>query len=192
MPARRAIREGHLSITRRGIFLGLALVPLVLLAACGDDDDDSGEAFQLPPAGEYSFEVTGTMEIEIVPEEVSAAPRALGQPETSDVSGNLTIQLGEDGGFTISAKDGATLFAVTPQGDSITFTQNEAIPSTGTISGDGVEVELNLEAELPTGETTTSEEPIRLEGEGNPKASARFLAIDPASVKAWVMARLMR
>ena len=126
-----------MSITRRVIFFGLALVPLLLLAACGGDDDDSGEAFQLLPPGEYSLEVTGTMEIEIVPEEVSAAPRALGQPETSDVSGNLTIQLGENGLFTIKA-GGANLVAGNLQGGPVTLYQSEVKPSTGTVSNDGI------------------------------------------------------
>ncbi len=75
--ARLAIREGTMSIFRRVSFLGFALVSLVVLAACGGDGDGGDGAFELPPPGEYSFEVTGTMEIEFFEEEVSAAPVAI-------------------------------------------------------------------------------------------------------------------
>ena len=160
-----------MSIFRRVSILGLALVSLVVLAACGGDGDGGGEAFELPAPGEYSFEVTGTMEVQFLEEAVSAAPLALGQPQVGNVSGGLTIQLGEDGKFTIKDREGVDLVVGDLEGGPITFTQNEEKQSTGTISGDGVEIELNVEA-WQTGSdgpvTSRNEQPIRLEGDGNP------------------------
>lgn len=163
-----------MSVFRRASFLGFAIVSLVVLAACGgngSDGDGSGEAFELPPPGEYSFEVTGTMEIEFLEPGVSAAPLALGGSQIGEFSGGLSIHLGADGSITISDKDSVILRVDEVREGPITFTQNEDKPSTGTISGDGVAIELNVEAELPDTDgtvTTTNEEPIRLESDGDP------------------------
>ncbi len=143
-------------------FSTLALTgALTLLAACGGDDDD--EAFELPPAGEYSFEVTGTIEVEIVREEVSAAPLAAGQRQTGEVSGSLTIQLADDGSFTIKDTKGVDLLVVDVEGGPIHLAQNEATPSSGNVGPEGTTIELKPEATLPSGETATSEAPIKLE-----------------------------
>ena len=123
-----------MSIFRRVSFLGFALVSLVVLAACGGDGDGGDGAFELPPPGEYSFEVTGTMEVQFFEEAVSAAPLALGVPQVGNVSGGLTIQLGEDGKFTIKDREGVDLVVGDLEAGPITFTQNEEKQSTGTIS----------------------------------------------------------
>ena len=159
-----------MSIFRRVSLLGFALASLVALAACGGngDGDGGGEAFQLPAPGEYSFEVTGTMEIEFLEEAVSAAPLALGAPMTSEFSGGITIKLGEDGKFTITDKEGVNLVTGDLEGGPIRFTQNEDNPSTGAISEDGMTIELNVIAELRGGVTATHEQPFLLEGDGNP------------------------
>ena len=144
------------------------MVSLVVLAACGGDDDGGDGAFELPPPGEYSFEVTGTMEIEFFEEEVSAAPLALGAPMTSEFSGGITIKLGENGKFTITDKEGVNLVTGDLEGGPIRFTQNEEMPSTGTISDSGMTMELNVLAELRDGVTATHQQPIILEGPDNP------------------------
>ncbi|MCH7576526.1 MAG: hypothetical protein IH822_01845 [Chloroflexi bacterium] len=160
-----------MSIFRRVSFLGFALVSLVVLAACGGDGDGGDGAFELPPPGEYSFEVTGTMEVLFLEDAVSAAPLAIGVPQVGNVSGGLTIQLGEDGKFTIKDREGVDLVVGDLEAGPITFTQNEDRQSTGTISGDGVEIELNVEA-WQTGSdgpvTSRNEQPIRLESDGDP------------------------
>jgi len=159
------------SLFRRVWYLGFALVSLVVLAACdgnGGDGDGRGETFELPSPGEYSFEVTGTIEVQFLEEAVSAGPVTLQETETGEVSGRLTIQLGEDGKFTIKDKDGVDLVVGNLEGGPITFTQNEDKPSTGTISSDGMEIELNVLAELRDGVTTTHEQPFLLEGDGDP------------------------
>jgi len=159
------------SIFRRVSFLGFALVSLVVLTACGGDGDGGDGAFELPPPGEYSFEVTGTMEVLFLEDAVSAAPLAIGVPQVGNVSGDLTIQLGEDGKFTITDREGVNLVVGELEAGPITFTQNEDRQSTGTISGDGVEIDLNVEA-WQTGSdgpvTSRNEQPIRLEGDGDP------------------------
>lgn len=170
-----------MSVFRRVSFLGFALVPLVVLAACGGDGGDGGgeEAFDLPPPGEYSFTVTGTIDVEFSEPGVGAVPVALGGLQGVPVEGGLRIQLGEDGNFTITGKDGVELVAgketeAGADGGSlpITFRQNEDKPSTGSISRSGVMLaEFFLEAEQPDTDgtvTTTNEEPVRLESDGNP------------------------
>ena len=160
-----------MSIFHRVSFLTFALVSLVVLAACGGDGGDgdgSGEAFELPPPGEYSFEVTGTMEVQFLEEAVSAGPVTLQETETGEVSGSLTIQLGEDGKFTIKDKEGVDLVVGNLEGGPINLSQNEEKESTGTISGDGVEIELNVLAELGDGVTATHQQPFLLEGDGDP------------------------
>ncbi len=150
---------------------------LTLLAACGDDDD---EAFELPPAGQYSFEVTGTIEVEIVREEVSAAPLAAGQRQTGEVSGGLTIQLADDGSFTIKDKEGVDLLVVDVEGGPIHFAQNEATPSSGDVGPEGTTIELRPEATLPSGETATSEAPIKLESVDHLGADSSVTLTTPA------------
>jgi len=178
-----------MSIYRRVWFIGFALVSLVVLAACGGnggdggDGDGSGVAFQLPVPGEYSLAATGTIEIDIVREEVNAAPLALGAPETGEFSGGLTIQLGEDGKFTISNEDGVLLVVEEVKDGPITLRQNEDKPSTGTISEDGVEIELNVLAELGDGVTTTHEQPFLLEGDGDPLADEGATVAPPADAE---------
>ncbi len=160
-----------MSIFRRASFLGFALVALAVLAACGGnggDGDGSEETFELPAPGEYSFEVTGTMEVQFLEEAVSTGPVTLQETETVDYEGSLRISLGENGSFTILDKDGLILKVEEVPEGPITLTQNEDKPSTGTISEDGVEIELNVLAELRAGVTTTHEQPIILEGPDNP------------------------
>ncbi len=151
---------------------------LTLLAACGGDDDD--EAFELPPAGEYSFEVTGTIEVEIAREEVSAAPFAAGQRQTGEVSGGLTIQLADDGSFTIKDKEGVDLLVVNVEGGPIHLAQNEATPSSGNVGPEGTTIELNPEATLPSGETATSEAPIKLESDDHLGVDSSVTLTTPA------------
>ena len=158
-----------MSIFRRISFLGFALVSLVVLAACGGDGD---EAFELPPPGEYSFEVTGTMEVQFLEEAVSAGPVTLQETETGEVSGGITIDLGEDGSFTIKDKEGVNLVVGDLEGGPITFTQNEDKPSTGNVGPNGTTMNLNVDATQDSGETATSETPIELEGDGK-------LGVDP-------------
>ncbi|MCH7998777.1 MAG: hypothetical protein IIA91_04760 [Chloroflexi bacterium] len=155
-----------MSIFRRVSFLGFALVSLVVLAACGGDGDGGDGTFELPPPGEYSFEVTGTMEIEFFEEAVSAAPVAIQGSQTVDYQGSLRISLGEDGSFTLLDKDGLILKVEEAPEGPLTLTDNGG--SGGTISEDGVTMELNVLAELRDGVTTTHEQPIILEGPDNP------------------------
>ena len=163
-----------MTISQRPWYLVFALLPLLALAlaACGGDDDGD-EAFELPPPGEYSFEVTGTMEIEFLEEAVSAAPLALGAPRTVDYEGSFRIKLGEGRSFTISKGGVVWVAGKEVEGAEggafpIKFTQNEEMESSGTISEDGMKIELNVVAELSTGETTTHQQPFLLEGAGDP------------------------
>lgn len=201
-----------MSIFGRVFGLSVVLVLLAALSACGGNGDDgdgggasgdsSGEAFELPRPGEYSFDVTATIDIEFSEPGLSAAPFALGGLQGVPVEGGLRIQLAEDGSFTINDRHGIDLIAgeETEAGAAggslpITFTQNEDMPSMGSISRSGMMfAELFLEATLPDADgtvTTTNEEPIRLEGEGDPFSDegatlttpseaepARFMAVE--------------
>lgn len=140
--------------------IGLAAFALAVIAACGGDDGD--DAFELPPPGEYRFEVTGTMEVEFPAEGVSAAPIALQQTETGQVSGELTsIVVGNtltipELGFTVTFGD-----------TEITF--GETFPEAmGSIGPDGTTWSLNLVAMPPSGETLTGQDPFLLESDSNP------------------------
>ncbi len=170
-----------MSIFRRVSFLGFALVSLVVLAACGGDGDGGDGAFQLPPPGEYSFEVIGTMEIEFLEPGVSAAPLALQGAETVQYEGSLRISLGENGSFTLLDKDGLILrLEEVPEGP-ITLTDNGG--SGGTISNDGMEIELNVLAELRDGVTTTHQQPFLLEGDGDPFSDEGVTLSPPADAE---------
>ena len=146
--------------------IGLAVFALAVIAACGGDDGD--DAFELPPPGEYTFEVTGTMEVEFPAEGVSAAPVALQETETGQVSGEITFNLNEDGSFVVSIGD-QVLFGISEvTGGPVTLTQNEDNPSTGNVGPDGTTWSLNLVAMPPSGETLTGQDPFLLESDSNP------------------------
>ena len=86
---------------RRLSFFGLAFLPLLVLAACGDDD---GLDTNYPPAGDDVFErTTATVEVELTLPDVSAVPVAGGPVEMIDIAGPMTVSRSDpfkgDGGL---------------------------------------------------------------------------------------------
>lgn len=132
---------------------------LLLLAACGDED---GEA-EFPDPGLYSSSISGTMEIEFVEARVSAAPFAQ-DSEFAPVEGDIKIEFKPDGSFTISGPNDLRIDTEI-KGDTVTFTQNEEEPSEGQTTPEGSTLDLNLEAELASGETAQNEDPIHLQSD---------------------------
>ena len=153
---------------KRFALVGLATFALAVIVACGGDGDDGDDAFELPPPGVYRFDVTGTAEVEFPAAVVRAAPIALQETETGDVSGELTIELRPDGSFVISAGGDVILEISEVTGGPVTLSQNEEDPSDGAIGQGGMTLNLDLGAMLPSGETLTGQEPLLLEGDGNP------------------------
>ena len=154
-------------LLKRFAFVSLAAFALAVIAACGGGDDGD-DAFELPPPGEYRFEVTGTVEIEFTEPGVSAGSIALQEAETGEASGELTFELLEDGTFVISAPDGVLMQIEEVTRGPVTITQDEDTSSDGAITSDGMVWTLNVGAMLPSGETLTGQAPLELEGDGNP------------------------
>ena len=155
-------------ILKQFTLVGLATFALAVIVACGGDGDDGDDAFELPPPGVYRFDVTGTAEVEFPAAGVSAAPIALQETETGRVSGELTIELRPDGSFAISAGGDLLLEISEVTGGPVTLSQNEDDPSDGAIGPGGFAMNLDLGAMLPSGEMLTGQEPLLLEGDGNP------------------------
>ena len=139
----------------------LGLFALVAFAACGDDDDGGGGG-EIPPAGTYQFDVTGMVEVEFPAEGVSAGPVALPQTQTGAVSGGLTIQLNDDGSFTIPELN----LSATVEGNIVTFSGRPDQPSTGQTGSDGTTVDVTAQVQFSDGTVGRNVDPLPLESEG--------------------------
>lgn len=128
----------------------LATVLAIFVTACGGDGDNGGDgALELPPPGQYQFDITGTMEIELSEELVSAAPLALQQSQTIDLGGRGTIEIGPSGGtFNIPEFGLSGTFKLQDGDKTITITQNPDQPSTGQVGPDGTSLDLFLDFEV--------------------------------------------
>ena len=139
--------------------IALALIALFALAimACGDDGDDS---FELPPSGEYVFDITGTMEVEFPAEGVSAVATGIQQTETGDVSGSLTSILAGNEltipelGLTITFGSTTIEFGAAVLGPPVP-------ESTGTVGPEGTTLVLYAEVTTLDGETGTLIDPLQ-------------------------------
>ena len=137
-------------MTLRSIALALFALFALAIVACGDDDSNSGNGFELPPAGDYVFDVAGTMEVEFPAEGVSAAAARLQQTETGDVSGSLTSIL-EGNELTILELGFTVVFG----GNTVEF-RAAGPESTGTVGPEGTTLTLNLDATTLDGQSGTS------------------------------------
>ena len=141
----------------------MAATTLVLLiaAACGGDGDNGGGGgngtLELPPAGEYQFNVEATMEIDLSDDLVSAAPLALQQSQTVDLSGTATFDFEPSGG-TFNIPEFGISGTITIQGDDvpIQITENPDVPSTGTIDTELVSLMLSGVTTVQIGDDTTT------------------------------------
>ncbi|MCH7999250.1 MAG: hypothetical protein IIA91_07205 [Chloroflexi bacterium] len=144
----------------------LATVLAIFVTACGGDGDGGDGALELPPAGEYQFAVEATLEIELSEELVSAAPLALQQSQTVDLSGTATIDFGPSGA-TFNIPQFGISGTITIQGEDsqIQITENPDVPSTGEFTQDDTFFDLFLEVELTNTDTIVvrNEDPLHLE-----------------------------
>lgn len=159
-----------MSIPRFLPLFALAAALVLLAAACGGDGDNgdgADGAVELPPPGEHSFAVTGTMEIRIFEELVTAAPvTARGQDtQTVDVTGNATINF-ETGEFNIPEFGISGKVTVGGEDKEIQVNQNPDIPSTGETAPDDTKVDLLLEIDLADTVVVRNEDAVRLEADG--------------------------
>ncbi|MCH7999212.1 MAG: hypothetical protein IIA91_07015 [Chloroflexi bacterium] len=162
---------------RRLSYFGLVFLPMLVLAACGGGDDGGGDAVKLPSPGQYQFDVTATMDIELVEELVSAAP-VKGQPsQTVDLSGIASFDIGPSGGTFSIPEFGISGTIKLQVGDKvIVITLNPDQPSTGRVEPDGMSLNLFLDFEVQDPSTGsvivggylfpvgTTDEPVPLEG----------------------------
>ncbi len=155
------------------VVIAAAILALLMAAACGgdgDNGDDSGTAeVELPSPGEYEFAVTGTMEIEIMEDQVSAAP-AMAQGEdtqTVDLTGDATINF-ETGEFNIAQFGISGKITLGGEETDIQVNQNPDTPSTGQTTADETKIDLYLEIELNNAQTIVgrNEDPVRLQADG--------------------------
>ena len=147
--------------------IAATIIVLLMAAACGGDGDNGGDgALELPPAGEYQFNVEATLEIELSEELVSAAPPALQQSQTVDLSGTATIDFGPSGA-TFNIPQFGISGTITIQGEDsqIQITENPDMPSTGEFTQDDTFFDLFLEVELTNTDTIVvrNEDPLHLE-----------------------------
>ena len=141
-------------MTLKSITLALFALFALAIVACGDDD---GDGIELPPSGEYVFDVTGTMEVEFPAEGASSAAVRLHGAETGNVTGNLTSIL-EGNELTIPE------LALTVTFGSTTIELRAAGPeSTGAVDAEGTTLALYAEVTTPDGEAGASDDPLQLE-----------------------------
>ncbi len=155
------------------LVIATAILALLVATACGgdgDNGDDSGAAtVELPPAGERSFAVTGTMEVRIFEELVSAVPTTARQQatQTVDVEGTATINF-ETGEFNIPQFGISGKVTVGGEDKEIQVNQNPDTPSTGETTLDETKVDLFFEIELANADTIVvrNDDPLRLVADG--------------------------
>ncbi|MEE8347689.1 MAG: hypothetical protein V3S20_10100, partial [Dehalococcoidia bacterium] len=155
------------------LVIATAILALLVATACGgdgDNGDDSGTAtVELPPSGERSFAVTGTMEVRIFEELVSAVPATARQQatQTVDVEGTATINF-ETGEFNIPQFGISGKVTVGGEDKEIQVNQNPDTPSTGETTLDETKVDLFFEIELANADTIVvrNDDPLRLVADG--------------------------
>lgn len=162
------------------LVIAAAILALLLAAACGgdgDNGDDSGTAeVELPSPGEYDFAVTGTMEIEITEDQVSAAPVTIQEEDTQtvDLTGDATINF-ETGEFNIAQFGISGKITLGGEETDIQVNQNPDTPSTGQTSADETKLDLYFEMDLidaieemqvPSTLVMRTEGPVRLQADG--------------------------
>ena len=174
--------------TLRLTLLAMAATTLVLLmaAACGGDGDngsDGGDgALELPPAGEYQFNVEATLEIVLSEESVSAVAVGQLQSQTVDLSGAATIDFGPSGAtFNIPQFGISGTITIHGEDVQIQITENPDVPSTGEFTPDDTFFDLFFEVELANADTIVvrNEDPLHLEAGGPLVLGAPPLIIPP-------------
>src|SRR3990172_4904990 len=126
------------------VFL-LAAVAAAAFASCGGDGKKSG----LLAAGEYQFTVSGTLELEFPAETASALPMGTRRAQDTDISGDVTLKMGDDGSFEF---EGWGIKATVKEGDGGTadldLKDGPEEPSTGVTGKDGTDVDIYWQANL--------------------------------------------
>jgi len=86
-----------MSVLRYVFAVVLIVFAAAALVSCGGD----GKKADLLSPGEYKLSVSGTLEIEFLEESASISPIGALQTHTADVSGDVTLKMGDDGSFSL-------------------------------------------------------------------------------------------
>jgi len=122
----------------------IAAVAAAALASCGGDGE---EKIDLLAPGEYRFSVSGTLEIEFLEESASAVPLGALQTHTADVSGDVTLKMGDDGSFSLEPWGISGKVEVNGDTVNITATGSPKNSSTGKTDKDGTQTDTYWRAE---------------------------------------------
>lgn len=127
----------------------LAVVIITAAVACGGGGDGNGteqptEAVEveLPPPGEYSFQLTGTAVFVVTEEGVARGSVRLQADETVSLQGDLRVELSDDGTFSIPGLN----LQGSLGGDVVTITASQG---EGSVSAAGTS--LSVDADVVVG-----------------------------------------
>jgi len=131
----------------------IAVAAAAALASCGGGGE---KKIDLLATGEYQFSVSGTLDLEFQAESASAVPIGALQTHTADVSGDVTLKMGDDGSFSLEQWGISGKVEVNGDTVNITATDSPKEPSTGKTDKDGTEVDIYLEGTVTNQETVPS------------------------------------
>jgi len=122
----------------------IAVAAAAALASCGGGGE---KKIDLLATGEYQFSVSGTLDLEFQAESASAVPIGALQTHTADVSGDVTLKMGDDGSFSLEQWGISGKVEVNGDTVNITATDSPKEPSTGKTDKDGTKTDTYWQAE---------------------------------------------
>lgn len=147
----------------RSALLLIASGVFVLLAACGGGGDEA----ELLAGGDYAARVSGTMEIELADETASAGLAGQARGGTSQVSGDVTLKMGDDGSFSLEEWGISGTVQVAGVTVIITASDSPNERSTGksTLDGSTADVYWQVTASNSTTQTGSNDDTIGMSGD---------------------------